>query len=78
MNHEFFNENVESSVPDVNATDYDWRRPFHGGFHGGPFFGAAPFIGGLAGGLLASSLLYPYPYPYYPPYPVYPPYYVGY
>ncbi|MFD1334354.1 hypothetical protein ACFQ4N_02015 [Oceanobacillus iheyensis] len=52
---------------------------FHGGF-GGPFFGfgGAPFIGGLAGGLLAGELLsapyyYP-PYPPYPPYGYYPPY----
>jgi hypothetical protein len=65
----------------------DARRPFHGyhgnyGFHGGygrprpgfhgPFHGGgAPFLGGLASGLLFGSL-YPYgggyPYYYYPPY----------
>jgi hypothetical protein len=67
----------------------DVRRPFHGyhgnyGFHGGfgrphpgfydPFYGgAAPLLGGLASGLIFSSL-YPYGgYPYY-----YPPYYYPY
>lgn len=55
------------------------RPSFHGGF-GGPFFGfgGAPFLGGLAGGLLAGELLsapyyYP-PYPPYSPYGYYPPY----
>ncbi|RDW16878.1 spore coat protein [Oceanobacillus chungangensis] len=60
-----------------------YRRPFHGGFHGGfgrrPFYGfhggfGVPFLGGFAGGLLASTLFTPYGYGYYPPYP-YPPYY---
>ncbi|MCC3359018.1 hypothetical protein [Bacillus sp. REN16] len=48
-------------------------KPSHGGFQGG-----LPFLGGLAGGLLAGSLMnqpgyYPYGqnsyYGYYPPYP---------
>ncbi|HWO74944.1 MAG TPA: hypothetical protein VNM69_03380 [Bacillus sp. (in: firmicutes)] len=51
------------------------RRPFFGGpfFGRRRFFGVWPFLGGLAGGLLAGALLspgfYPYPYPYYPYYP---------
>lgn len=53
---------------------------FHGGFGRPPFgyyYGGAPFLGGLAGGLLASTLVYPYGggYPYYGYYPPYPPYY---
>ena len=52
---------------------------FHGGF-GGPSFGyynwGVPFLGGLAGGLLAGTL-FPYGggYPYYGYYPPYPPFY---
>jgi len=45
------------------------RRPF--------FFGGAPFVGGLLGGLVGSALFWPRPYPYYYgyPYPYYPPFY---
>jgi hypothetical protein len=68
-----------------------YGKPSHGpqgGFQGG---GGLPFLGGLAGGLLAGSLINspgPYPYPYnpnpyygyYPGYPQvgYPPYPYGY
>ncbi|MCP3740626.1 hypothetical protein [Rossellomorea sp. BNER] len=57
----------------------DFRRPYggYGGFGRRRFFFGGPFIGGLLGGALASTLFYPRPYPYYyPPYPYYPyPYY---
>jgi len=33
------------------------RRPF--------FFGGAPFVGGLLGGLVGSALFWPRPFPYY-------------
>ncbi len=56
-------------------------KPGHGGGHGsyGGFQGGLPFLGGLAGGLLAGTLLnspnnYPYyQYPNYGSYPGYPP-----
>jgi hypothetical protein len=58
-------------------------KPGHGGGHGKPghggFQGGLPFLGGLAGGLLAGTLLnspnnYPYyQYPNYGSYPGYPP-----
>nr|WP_087974542.1 hypothetical protein [Oceanobacillus rekensis] len=50
-------------------------------------FPLVPFVGGIAGGLLAGALLYPQqgayyppypPYPQYPPYVYYHPYYPGY
>ena len=63
-----------------------YGKPGHGGGHGKPghgsyggFQGGLPFLGGLAGGLLAGTLLnspnnYPYyPYPNYGYYPGYPP-----
>ena len=60
-------------------------KPGHHGNHGNPhhgshggFQGGLPFLGGLAGGLLAGTVFnqpggYPYnPYPYYGYYPGYP------
>ncbi|WP_249870479.1 hypothetical protein [Oceanobacillus saliphilus] len=57
----------------VDGASHDYRFPL------------APFVGGIAGGLLASALFHPYgggyyypPYPQYPPYGYYSPYYPGY
>ncbi|WP_176466508.1 hypothetical protein [Terribacillus saccharophilus] len=86
-------EQVQYSYP-VYTDEYR-RRPGYGfggfgrpGFgYGRPGFGygGGPFLGGVVGGLIGSSLLYPpyynrpRPYPYYPyPYPYYNYPYYGY
>ena len=89
-------EQVQYSYP-VYTDEYRRRpgsgfggigRPGYGYGRPGFGYGGAPFLGGVVGGLIGSSLLYPpyynrprpYPYPYYP-YPYYPYYnypYYGY
>ena len=56
----------------------DFRRPpQYGRRPWGWGFGVTPFLGGLAGGLLGSALLYPPNYGYGYGYGYYPPYYGG-
>jgi hypothetical protein len=81
-------QQADSQMAWVRRPHHGYHGGYHGGFHGGygrPPFGyynyGTPFLGGLAGGLLASTL-FPYGggygYPYYGYYPPYSPYYYGY